>query len=144
MFFIKKIINQIAETEKTIDSGITLFNLVLDFGPISQEYDILRALNFKNKGFTKDQFEFAVEKLLDRNHGYYSYKALSFELGDGDEDEGQEIVSALIAENILHFRPTSKMARDLIPYPPYSVVTAISQPALRAMELIMNEKKAGN
>ena len=90
--------------------------------------------------FKKEDFKIAVRKLVDSKSGYNSYRDLYLELGKGDDDAGKKKVSALIEKNVLHFRPQSQMARDLIPYPSYSVVTATGSPALRAMELIINDK----
>ena len=50
---------------------------------------------------------------------------------------GVDKVSALIRDNVLHYRPSSKLARDLIPPPNCAVVTAPSQPALLAMKHLL-------
>ena len=94
--------------------------------------------------FTGEDFKIAVRKLVDSNSGYYSYRDLYLELGNGDVAAGKKKISALIEKNVLHFRPQSLMARDLIPYPSYDVVTATGTPALRAMELIIKDKKPIN
>jgi hypothetical protein len=119
-------------------------NLVLDFGPIAQEFGILSVLADGTDIFTEEDFKIAVGKLVNSKFGYYSYRDLYTELGKGDKDVGKKKVSALIKKNVLHFRPISNMARDLIPNPPYQVVTATGAPALRAMELIVNDQKTVN
>ncbi|KNZ61373.1 uncharacterized protein VP01_140g6 [Puccinia sorghi] len=43
----------------------------------------------------------------------------------------------MIERNFLHFRPVSNFSRDLIPLPLIPVVTAQSEPALRAMEMFV-------
>lgn len=49
-------------------------------------------------------------------------------------------MSDLIAKNVLHFRPESNLARDLIPRPDVRAGTATSEPALRAMALAIQNK----
>jgi uncharacterized protein YjbK len=116
-------------------------NIVLDFDAIAQEYGILSLLQIGTDAFTAQDFKIAAGRLVNSENGYYSYRDLYLELGKGDVDAGKKKISALIERNVLHFRPASKMARDLIPFPNYRVVTATGTPALRAMEIIVNPKK---
>ena len=142
MFFIETFIQQISETGQKINEGNTYISknlLVLDFEPILQEHDMLSDFVYGTDTFTGKDFQYAVGSLINSKTGYYSYEGLYLELGDGNTDAGKKKVSALIKKNVLHFRPASKMARDLIPYPPYRVVTATGTPALRAMELILKK-----
>ena len=111
MLFIEDFINQIYQTDTTIESGKFFFlNLVLDFGPIAQEFGILSVLADGTDIFTEEDFKIAVGKLVNSKFGYYSYRGLYTELGKGDKDVGKKKVSALIKKNVLHFRPISNFA----------------------------------
>jgi hypothetical protein len=116
---------------------------VLDFPPIIQERDILstHAL-LDSEVFSAKDCQDAMRRLIDSKTGYYSYDKLCIELGKGDGLAGKKTMSALIEWGVLDFRPTSKLARDLIPAPQCKVVTATGEPALRAMELIISELDA--
>ena len=81
--------------------------------------------------FTKKELSVVLEKLTRSKYGYLKYDQLCDEIGLPQ-------VSALIQKNVLHHRPVSRFARDLVPFPPDRVVTATGTPALRAMELIVN------
>ena len=138
MLFIEKFINQISQDKKTIGScKFFTLNLVLDFGPIAQEFGILTSIARGKYLFSRDDFYSVLNKLIDSKYGYYDYDKLC------DEIEVEK-VSALIEKNVLHFRPISNFARDLIPFPSYKVVTATGTPALRAMELTVNAKNKVN
>ena len=90
--------------------------------------------------FTAQDYKIAVSNLVNSKSGFYSFKDLYVELGKGDNDVGKLKIAGLIRENVLHYRPESDFARDLIPFPDYDVVTATGTPALRAMELIVGPK----
>ena len=121
-----------------------MFFKVLDFEPILQEYGILSVLADGTDTFSDEEFKIAVGKLVNSKNDYISYRDLYLELGRGDKAAGKKSISALIEKNVLHFRPSSTMARDLIPHPTYNVVTATGAPALRAMEIIVNDQKLVN
>ncbi len=66
--------------------------------------------------------------MADSPSGYVDYEVMLNRIGE-------EKVSALIRDNVLHYRPASELA--LIPPPDYDVVTAPSQPALLAMRHLL-------
>lgn len=99
-----------------------------------QEYGILTSLSRRTNVFSRKDFIAVLTKLTGTKEVYCNYDNLCEEIGD-------EKISALIEKNVLHFRPPSTMARDLIPCPHYNVFTATGAPALRAMELIVKSVK---
>jgi hypothetical protein len=140
MWFIRDFINQISQTGQRIESGNIDLNSVIKFAPVVQEFGILSILKYGCSDFNKEDFRVAVGRLFNSRHGYYPYEDLFIELGKGDTEVGKKKISALIKRNVLHFRPASDLARDLIPFPDYNVVTATGTPALRAMERIIHGK----
>ncbi|PLW22094.1 hypothetical protein PCASD_17910 [Puccinia coronata f. sp. avenae] len=73
-----------------------------------------------------------VAKLLVTSPGYIPYSNVVNVLG-------RTVVEEMIERDFLHFRPVSAFSRDLVPFPTRSVVTARSGPALRAMELFVQD-----
>jgi hypothetical protein len=108
---------------------------VLKFAPVAQEYGILTALSRRNNVFSRQDFFDVLKDITDLKYGYRDYDKLC---GKFEQDK----ISALIERNVLHFRPVSDMARDLVPFPDYNVVTATVAPALRAIELIVAKRPA--
>jgi len=75
------------------------------------------------------------EMLTTSKTGYLSYEVLCRLLG-------KKKVEALIAQNVLHYRPKSDFARDLIPYPTEPVLTATSAAHQMAMKLVLERFKS--
>ena len=119
MWFIIDYIGQVHSREKKIESPI-------DFDAVNDEVTGLELRWAKCKDYTKDDFIWAIRQLADSSSGYVKYKVMLDRIGE-------EKASALIRDNVLHYRPASELARDLVPPPKCSVVTAPSQPALLAM-----------
>lgn len=134
MHFIEKFISQVSGTKTPIDTGSFYPYIVKGFAPVAHEYGSLTSIARRNNIFSRDDFIKALNAVVNSGCGYYDYDQLCAEIGE-------EQVSALIAKNVLHYRPESDMSRDLVPYPKIPVVTAPSEPALRAMELIIQNKK---
>ena len=75
------------------------------------------------------------EMLTTSESGYLSYEVLCGLLG-------KKKVQAMIAQNVLHYRPKSDFARDLIPYPTEPVLTATSAAHRMAMKLVLERFKS--
>ena len=123
MWFISRYVGQVYSQEQRIESPI-------DFEAVNDEVTGLRLTRGKCKDYTKDDFNWAISQLAGSNTGYVSWQIMVDKIGE-------EKVSALIRDNVLHYRPRSKLARDLIPPPEEDVVTAPSQPALLAMRHLL-------
>lgn len=109
--------------------------LALVFPPVCYAYSFLNQYASQGAvGFSGQDFSTAVKKLVNAGTGYYPFEDLLVELGKGNNANGYDIVKALIEKNVLHYRSKPD---DLDPMSHEPVVTAMSQPALRAMELIM-------
>ncbi|WAQ83605.1 hypothetical protein PtA15_4A53 [Puccinia triticina] len=87
----------------------------------------------KAKTYTGETALKVCELLVD-SPGYVDYRKLSAELGNA-------VVEEMVQRNFLHFRPPSTFSRDLYPPPSRSVVTAQSEPDLRAMEVLVKESR---
>ena len=120
MWFINRYIVQVHSQEKKIESPIR-------FNAVNNEVTGLGLTRRKCKDYTKDDFNYAIKQLADSPSGYVSCQMMVNEISE-------KKVSALIRDNVLHYRPPSQLARDLIPPPEEDVVTAPSQPALLAMK----------
>ena len=124
MWFISDYILQVHSTDERIESPI-------DFQAVMNEVNGLRLRRRKCKDYTEKDFNLAIKQLADSPSGYMSCQMMINQLSE-------EKVSALIRDNVLHYRPQSKLARDLIPLPEEDVVTAPSQPALLAMKYLLS------
>lgn len=80
--------------------------------------------------YSVEDVAMVFKKLTTSDTGYISCEKLCDELGE-------EKVDALIAKNILYFRPESDFARDLIPFPSEDVLTATSSAHLVAMKFLL-------
>ncbi len=123
MWFISRYIGQVHRQKKRIESAIK-------FGAVNDEVTGLELTLCKSKDYTEEEFKTVLEGLTLSNSGYIKYKPLVKILGE-------EKVSALIRDNVLHYRPPSELARDLIPPPDFAVLTAPSQPCLLAMKYLL-------
>jgi len=131
MWFIDRYIGQIKEDKKPISTA-------QEFIPVQVELGSMKKLSLSSEIYSEDDFALALRKLTESQSGFISYNILCKELGGNDGNvTGMNKVSALISNNILHYRPPSNFARDLVPPPTSEVITAPSQPALRAMELFL-------
>ena len=75
------------------------------------------------------------KELIESPGGYVPYAKLRKKYGD-------KKVREMIARNVLHYRSESMFARDLDPAPTEAVVTPTGQPALRAMEILLEQEGA--
>lgn len=123
MWFISLYIGQVHSQEKRIQSPVR-------FSAVNNEVTGLELRVCKSKDYTEEEFKTVLKSLTQSNSGYIEYNPLV-------EILGEEKVSALIRDNVLHYRPPSELARDLIPPPDCAVVTAPSQPALLAMKHLL-------
>jgi hypothetical protein len=127
MWFISCFIEQVIQEEASIDSP-------LRFGPICQHlvsFQLLARANDNKEGFqsySPEDFKYTLQQLTASPTGYVDYGSLLDELGEPK-------VSELIRSNILYLRPPSNFAYDIAP--DCAVLTASSQPALRAMDLFL-------
>jgi len=85
--------------------------------------------------YSVEDVAMVFEKLAASDAGYINCEELCGVLGD-------EKVEALIAQNVLHYRPESDFARDLIPYPTEPVLTATSAANRMAMKLVLERFKS--
>ena len=85
------------------------------------------------KIFSKNQVLEVFKMLTSSKSGYLMYQKVIAHFKD------ERVVEEMIHRNILHFRPSSDFARDLQPTPDSNIVTASGHPALRAMELLLEE-----
>lgn len=125
MWFISRYIGQVHSQEKRIESPIR-------FKAVNDEVTGLELTRGKCKDYSKEDFNWAIQQLADSPSGYVQWQMLVDEIGD-------DKVSALIRDNVLHYRPPSEFARDLIPTPDFSVLTAPSQPCLLAMKRLLKK-----
>ncbi|OAV90366.1 hypothetical protein PTTG_28360 [Puccinia triticina 1-1 BBBD Race 1] len=124
MHFIDKYISQV--------SRYGYFDEPARFEPVRNAYNAMEG-NFTGHPKTYGAQEaLKVSKLLIQSPGYISYsKTIAL--------FNVNIVEEMIERNLLHYRPASGFSRDLIPLPSKSVLTAPSEPALRAMEELVAE-----
>ena len=85
--------------------------------------------------YSVEDVAMVFEKLTASAAGYINCEELCGVLG---EDK----VEAMLARNILHYRPKSDFARDLIPYPTEPVLTATSAAHRLAMKLVLERFKS--
>ena len=123
MWFISCYIAQVNRSKKRID-------VPRDFEPVRSGVGILRRKLSRSKDYSRDEFKNVLFQLTSSKNGFIDHSPLLDLLG---EDK----VSTLIRDNVLHYRPSSDFARDLIPFPEDDVVTATSQPALHAMRYLL-------
>jgi hypothetical protein len=111
--------------------------LASDFGVVSWAEAILAnelLLDDDDKRIYSVKEAANVFKMLTTSKtGYLSYEVLCRLLG-------KKKVQALIAQNIVHYRPKSDFARDLIPTEP--VLTATSVAHRMAMKLVLERFKS--
>ncbi|OAV90719.1 hypothetical protein PTTG_28219 [Puccinia triticina 1-1 BBBD Race 1] len=126
MFFIKKYIDHV--------HVFGYFENPMKFQPTQLAYTYLEdEILGKAKTYTGETALKVCELLVD-SPGYVDYRKLSAELGNA-------VVEEMVQRNFLHFRPPSTFSRDLYPPPSRSVVTAQSEPDLRAMEVLVKESR---
>lgn len=125
MWFISRYIGQVHSQEKRIESPIR-------FKAVNDEVTGLELTMLRGDGYTEEDFKTALTELTSSPSGYISYEPLVRKLT-------KEKVSALIRDNVLHYRPPSEFAGDLIPTPDFSVLTAPSQPCLLAMKYLLEK-----
>jgi hypothetical protein len=103
------------------------------FRPVQLAYTVIQG-NFlgRAKTFGKKEALAVSELLVNSSCGYTSYHGLV-------EQFGGAVVEEMVQRNFLHLCPVSEFSRDLIPSPSEPVVTAQSEPALRAMEAFLNK-----
>ena len=115
-----------------------VLQLASDFGVVSWAEAILAnelLLDDDNKRiYSVEDVAKVFEMLTTSESGYLSYDVLCRLLG-------KKKVQALIAQNVLHYRPKSDFARDLIPYPTEPVLTATSAAHRMAMKLVLERFK---
>jgi hypothetical protein len=112
--------------------------LASDFGVVSWaeailENELLRKDDDKHIYSVKDVAT-VYEMLTTSESGYLGYADLCHSLG-------MEKVQALIAQNVIHYRPKSDFARDLVPFPTKPVLTATSAAHRLAMKLVLERFK---
>ena len=125
MWFISDYIGQVNDQQERIKSP-------MKFVPVKDEVTGLGLTRRKCKDYSKDDFNWAIGQLANSPSGYVNCQFMV-------DTIGEEKVSALIRDNVLHYRPPSDLARDLIPLPEEDVVTAPSQPALLAMKHLLTK-----
>lgn len=74
------------------------------------------------------------KELVESREGYISCEELREKYGD-------KTIREMVARNVLYYRPKSRFARDLEPAPTEAVITPTGQPALRAMEALLERKR---
>jgi ATPase domain predominantly from Archaea len=123
MFFIDSYIEQ-------VHARMARIAVPQDFDAVSSEAAGLDKMMRDSKEYTRKDFKMVLGQLTASPNGYLDYGRLNDKLRNAK-------TSALIRDNVLHYRPPSQFARDLSPVPEDAVVTASSQPALRAMEHLL-------
>ncbi|OAV92045.1 hypothetical protein PTTG_27761 [Puccinia triticina 1-1 BBBD Race 1] len=124
MFFIRRYVSQVCE------SGY--FHDPIQFHAVTNAYATMQR-DFLGRATTyKEQEAIKVSQLLLDSPGYLPYANIVKEFGNA-------IVEEMIERNFLHYRPSADFSRDLISPPSEPVVTAQSEPALRAMEALLKE-----
>ncbi|OAV95278.1 hypothetical protein PTTG_09010 [Puccinia triticina 1-1 BBBD Race 1] len=116
MFFIRKYVDQV--------HVFGYFDDPMDFEPVSNAYNAMLG---------SSETAATTFKILINSPGYISHCELVKKIGSS-------VVKEMIERNLIHHRPKSNFSRDLIPSPTEPVVTAQSQPALRAMEALLISK----
>ena len=82
--------------------GSVFYVLVLDFHLIKRQFSVLSYLSDGSNTFTKVDFKIAAERLVNAEHGYYTFKDLYLELGNNNADAGKKNISALIGKNFFN------------------------------------------
>jgi hypothetical protein len=118
-----------------------VLKLASDFGVVSWaeailENELLRKDDDKHIYSVKDVAT-VYEMLTTSESGYLGYADLCHSLG-------MEKVQALIAQNVIHYRPKSDFARDLVPFPTKPVLTATSAAHRLAMKLVLERLSCRN
>lgn len=125
MWFICSFIGQ-------VDSQKERIKFPVKFQVVRNEVTGLSLRREKCKDYSKEDFDFAIGLLADSPYGYVSFLRMVDQICE-------EKVRSLSREYVLHCRPPSDLARDLILPPENEVVTALSQPALLAMKHMLNK-----
>ncbi|WAQ89701.1 hypothetical protein PtA15_11A392 [Puccinia triticina] len=108
------------------------FHDPIQFHAVTNAYATMQR-DFLGRATTyKEQEAIKVSQLLLDSPGYLPYANIVKEFGNA-------IVEEMIERNFLHYRPSADFSRDLISPPSEPVVTAQSEPALRAMEALLKE-----
>ncbi|KAA1130564.1 hypothetical protein PGTUg99_023068 [Puccinia graminis f. sp. tritici] len=125
--FIESYIRQVHQSGFFVDP--------LRFQPVRQAYGCMfNSLGDEPKTYGKAE-TLAVSSLLVNSPGHHtSYGNLAIKLG-------LPVVEEMFERNFLQYRPPSTFSRDLDPSPHETIVTAQSQPCLRAMEWFVNSHR---
>ena len=107
------------------DSLISITRLTAAFMPVKRYEEM------EEPKWTKDSLIDVLKMLTENDKGLLSYKSLC-------DIVGKSTVNSLIEYNILHLRPTSRLAFD-VPIHANPIITAESPAAYVAMKEVLNE-----
>eukprot|EP00276_Gloeochaete_wittrockiana_P007570 CAMPEP_0184645278 /NCGR_PEP_ID=MMETSP0308-20130426/1773_1 /TAXON_ID=38269 /ORGANISM="Gloeochaete witrockiana, Strain SAG 46.84" /LENGTH=366 /DNA_ID=CAMNT_0027074169 /DNA_START=451 /DNA_END=1551 /DNA_ORIENTATION=+ len=135
MFHIKQYIRQVSTSGPIFSPDC--------FWPVENEITFLEGELIRPSGNYDKALLLKVFKLMTTSKvGYLTLKDFSRELLPSPAEKAQEQelsprLSDLVANNIVILRPKSNLSLDLYPEPKSTAVTAKSQPALKAMEILL-------